>query len=74
MDNENIILDADDIAYVADMLKAVVWAKNDLGSVSQQSLDCLEQSLKTAEASLRRLAAEMRGSESNFNANEVAKS
>ena len=67
MDHENISLDAEDIAYVADMLKAVVWARNDLGAVSQQSLDCLEQSLKTAEASLRRIAAEMRrpGTDSN---------
>ena len=65
MDNEDINLDADNITYVADMLKAVVWVKDDFASVSQEALDCLEQSLKTAEASLRRVSAEMRAAEDN---------
>ena len=63
MDNEDTNLDADNIAYVADMLKAVIWVQDDFASVSQESLECLEQSLKTAEASLRRVSAEMRAAE-----------
>lgn len=49
-----------DIEYVADMLKAILWVKEDLEHVSQDALDDLEVSLNTAEAALRRVAAEMR--------------
>ncbi len=54
------ILGANDIEYIADMLRAVVWAKDDLLQVSDETLTDLESSLSTAEAALRRAAMEMR--------------
>lgn len=54
------ILGANDIEYIADMLRAVVWAKDDLLQVSDETLSDLESSLSTAEAALRRAAMEMR--------------
>lgn len=53
-------IEVKDIEYVADVLKAIIWVKADLGHVSQDALDDLEYSLNTAEAALRRVAAEMR--------------
>ena len=49
----------EDLVYIADMLRAVVWVKNDLGSISRETLVELEHSLGLAAASLRRLSAEM---------------
>ena len=54
------VLGSTDIEYIADMLRAVVWAKDDLLQVSDETLRDLEISLSTAEAALRRAALEMR--------------
>ena len=54
------ILGSTDIEYIADMLRAVVWAKDDLLQVSDETLQDLESSLSMAEAALRRAALEMR--------------
>lgn len=54
------ILGSTDIEYIADMLRAVVWAKDDLLQVSDDTLRDLETSLSTAEAALRSAALEMR--------------
>ena len=53
-------IETSDVEYVADMLKAILWIKQDLEHVSQEALDDLEISLNVAEAALRRVAAEMR--------------
>ena len=53
-------LGSTDIEYIADMLRAVVWAKDDILHVSKETLQDLEASLTTAEAALRRAAVEMR--------------
>ncbi|MEL6416526.1 MAG: hypothetical protein AAFZ74_00125 [Pseudomonadota bacterium] len=54
------VLSSNDIEYIADMLRAVVWAKDDLLPVSSDTLRELESSLITAEAALRRTAVELR--------------
>ena len=56
------VLGSTDIEYIADMLRAVVWAKDDLLQVSDETLEDLESSLGMAEAALRRAALEMRES------------
>ena len=53
-------IEISDVEYVADMLKAILWVKQDLEHVSQEALDDLETSLNVAEAALRRVASEMR--------------
>ena len=53
-------LGSTDIEYIADMLRAVVWAKDELLQVSDETLQDLEASLATAAAALRRAAFEMR--------------
>ncbi|MFN3213422.1 MAG: hypothetical protein ACE37M_09975 [Henriciella sp.] len=53
-------LGSTDIEYIADMLRAVVWAKDEILHVSKETLQDLEASLTTAEAALRRAALEMR--------------
>ena len=53
-------LSSSDIEYIADMLRAVVWAKDDILPVSEETLNDLEASLTTAEAALRRAAAELK--------------
>ncbi|MCR9268893.1 MAG: hypothetical protein NXH72_02775 [Hyphomonadaceae bacterium] len=53
-------LSSNDIEYIADMLRAVVWAKDDLLPVSTETLVDIEVSLSKAEAALRRAAAELR--------------
>ena len=57
---QDVKIDIADIEYVADMLKAIVWIKDELPSVPSDSLHDLEQSLKIAEAALRRVASEMK--------------
>lgn len=52
-------LSVKDIEYVADMLRAIAWVKSDLGPVSTEALEDLEDSLGAAESALRRIAAEM---------------
>ncbi len=52
-------LSVEDIEYVADMLRAVAWVKSDLGPVSPEALQDLEESLGAAESALRRVAAEI---------------
>lgn len=52
-------LQSEDIRYIADMLKAVSWAKGNLGISSTETLDELEETLTAAEACLRRVCAEM---------------
>ncbi len=52
-------LSIQDIEYVADMLRAIAWVKDDLGPVSSEALKDLEESLGAAESALRRVAAEM---------------
>ena len=52
-------LQSEDIRYIADMLKAVSWVKDNLGITSTETLDELEETLAAAEACLRRACAEM---------------
>lgn len=52
-------LSTEDIEYVADMLRAIAWIKDDLGPISSEALRDLEESLGSAESALRRIAAEM---------------
>ena len=52
-------LSVDDYEYVADMLRAIAWVKDELGPVSNEAISDLEASLGSAEAALRRIAAEM---------------
>lgn len=52
-------LSTEDIEYVADMLRAIAWIKDDLGPISTEALRDLEESLGSAESALRRIAAEM---------------
>ena len=52
-------LSTEDIEYVADMLRAIAWVKDELGPVSTEALKDLEESLGSAESALRRIAAEM---------------
>lgn len=52
-------LGSTDIEYIADMLRAVVWAKDEILNVSAETLQDLETSLTVAEAALRRAAFEM---------------
>lgn len=52
-------LSVEDIEYVADMLRAIAWVKDELGPVSNEAISDLEGSLGCAESALRRIAAEM---------------
>lgn len=52
-------LSVEDIEYVADMLRAIAWVKDELGPVSNEAISDLETSLGSAESALRRIAAEM---------------
>ena len=52
-------LSVEDIEYVADMLRAIAWVKDELGPVSNEAISDLEDSLGSAESALRRIAAEM---------------
>ena len=52
-------LSTEDIEYVADMLRAIAWVKDELGPISTEALSDLEESLGSAESALRRIAAEM---------------
>ena len=56
---DRIELTHDDILYVADLLRAISWAQEELGRVSTESMAELESGLNIAEAALRRAAAEM---------------
>lgn len=53
-------LGSTDIEYIADMLRAVVWAKDELLPISKETLQDLETSLSMAEVALRRAAMELR--------------
>lgn len=53
-------LSCEDIEYIADMLQAVVWAKDDLLDVSRETHRELERCLSAAETVLRRAATELR--------------
>ncbi|MBO6688876.1 MAG: hypothetical protein JJ919_10375 [Henriciella sp.] len=52
-------LSVDDLVYVADMLRAVAWVREDLNPASPEALHELEECLGAAESALRRVAAEM---------------
>lgn len=52
-------LSVDDLVYVADMLRAIAWVRNDLNTASPEALYELEECLGAAESALRRVAAEM---------------
>lgn len=52
-------LSEDDLIYVADMLRAVAWIRDDLKPASPEALHELEECLGAAESALRRVAAEM---------------
>lgn len=52
-------LSIEDIEYVADMLRAIAWVKEELGPVSTEAIADLDESLGAAESALRRIAAEM---------------
>ena len=54
------VLSSNDIEYIADMQRAVVWAKDEMLPVSSDTLRELESSLTQAEAALRRTAVELR--------------
>ena len=57
---EDLELSSEDIEYIADMLQAVAWAKNDLLPVSRETHQALETSLALAESALRQAATELR--------------
>lgn len=52
-------LSDDDLVYVADMLRAIAWVRQDLNPASPEALFELEECLGAAESALRRVAAEM---------------
>ena len=52
-------LSVEDLEYVADMLRAIAWVKDDIGPLSAETLSDLEQSLGAAESALRRVVAEL---------------
>lgn len=60
MTDEETRLGVGEIEYVADMLRAISWSKDELSGVSSASLDELVHSLAISEAALRRTAAEMK--------------
>jgi hypothetical protein len=51
-----------DLEYVADMLKAIAFFKDEIDPLSEQTLKDLDQCLRTAEAALRRTVAELKSS------------
>lgn len=59
MTNAETRLGVEEIEYVADMLRAISWSKDELLGVASASLDELVHSLAASEAALRRVAAEM---------------
>ena len=52
-------IDSEDLEYVADMLRAVAYFKEEIETVSASTLEELEASLLMAEAALRRAISEM---------------
>ena len=56
-------LPPEDLKYVADMLKAIAFFKDEIDTVSKQTLENLDESLRTAEAALRRTIAELQSSD-----------
>ncbi|MEO1661462.1 MAG: hypothetical protein AAFR51_10775 [Pseudomonadota bacterium] len=60
MANEEAALGANEIEYVADVLRAVVQVKDELSRASASSLEELEYALAASEAALRRVAAEIK--------------
>ena len=56
---EHQTLRPEDVEYVADMLRAIVWAQDTLGVENSDLLVELEDMLGGAEDVLRRLSAEM---------------
>ena len=56
---ETTCLDAEDLDYVADMLRAISWAQTELGVSSQEMRAELEDAWGAAEAALRRGSLEM---------------
>ena len=53
-------LSFEDIEYIADMLQAVAWAKDDLLPISAETHRELDTGLALAEAALRKAATELR--------------
>lgn len=60
MSNDDLKLSPEDIEYVADMLRAILWVKDDLAISAPKSSNQLPESLAIAEACLRRVALEMK--------------
>ncbi len=52
-------LSSEDLEYLADMLRAVAFFKDDIEKVSAPTLEELEACLKIAEAALRRTISEI---------------
>ncbi|MEM8635382.1 MAG: hypothetical protein AAGF33_10440 [Pseudomonadota bacterium] len=55
-----------DIEYVADMLRAVFWVKEDLRGVPDQTLEKLARKLPDAEEVLREVAEQMKAHTETF--------
>lgn len=53
-------LAACDLEYVADMLAAIAFFKNEIGDASPQTIDELCAALRIAEAALRRAVSEIK--------------
>lgn len=53
-------LTASDLEYVADMLAAIAYFKNEIGDASPQTIDELCAALRIAEAALRRAVSEIK--------------
>ncbi len=60
-------LTANDLEYVADMLRAVAFFKEDIKKVSAQTLEELDACLHVAEAALRRAITEINSGYPNQN-------
>lgn len=55
-----------DVEYVADMLRAIVWVKEDLCGVTDQTLAHLSKQLNEAEKVLREVVEQMKAHRSSF--------
>lgn len=53
-------LTASELEYVADMLAAIAFFKNEIGDASPQTIDELCEALRIAEAALRRTVSQIK--------------
>ena len=59
MNMKDSALSPDDLIYIAEMLRAVRWFRNELHPATAEAIDELDENTGLAEASLRRVAFEM---------------